>query len=77
MAPKTPKRPRDVNQLAKMIADIATGDLADTALHEDPISVAAAELGRKGGRARASKLTPEQRSEAARKAVMVRWAKKK
>ncbi len=31
--------------------------------------------GKKGGPARAAKLTPQQRSEAARKAVMARWAK--
>jgi len=31
--------------------------------------------GPKGGRARAAKLTPEQRSESARKAVQARWAK--
>jgi hypothetical protein len=30
-----------------------------------------------GGKARAAKMTPEQRSEAARKAVMARWAKAK
>ena len=35
----------------------------------------AAEFARKGGKARAKKLTPEQRSEAARKAVQARWAK--
>lgn len=32
--------------------------------------------GLKGGKARAKKLTPEQRSEIARKAAAVRWAKK-
>ena len=41
---------------------------------------AAVALGRKGGRkggpARAAKLTPKQRSESARKAVQARWAKK-
>jgi len=40
-----------------------------------------AKLGRKGGKlggtARAANMTPEQRSEAARKAVQARWAKKK
>jgi hypothetical protein len=45
---------------------------------KDPNAVA---LGRKGGLrggpARASKLTPEQRSESARKAVQARWAKYK
>ena len=45
---------------------------------KDPAAVA---LGRKGGKkggpARAAKLTPEQRSESARKAVQARWAKGK
>jgi hypothetical protein len=39
-----------------------------------PKNAAAVALGRKGGRARAKSLTPEQRSEAARKAVEARWA---
>ena len=43
---------------------------------KDPAAVA---LGRKGGKkggpARAAKLTPEQRSESARKAVQARWSK--
>jgi hypothetical protein len=42
-------------------------------------NAAAVALGRKGGKkggpARAAKLTPEQRSESARKAVRARWAK--
>ena len=45
---------------------------------KDPAAVA---LGRKGGKkggfARAAKLSPEQRSEGARKAVLARWAKAK
>jgi hypothetical protein len=40
-----------------------------------PKNAAAVALGRKGGHARAKKLTPEQRSDAARKAVEARWAK--
>jgi hypothetical protein len=40
-------------------------------------SKAAQELGRKGGKARAKALTPEQRSESARRAVQARWAKQK
>jgi hypothetical protein len=39
---------------------------------KDPNAVA---LGRKGGNARLKKLTPEQRSDIARKAVRARWAK--
>jgi hypothetical protein len=36
---------------------------------------AAVELGRKGGKASAKKLTPEQRSEKARKAAKAQWGK--
>jgi hypothetical protein len=41
---------------------------------KDPNAVA---LGRKGGKARLQKLTPEQRSDIARKAVTARWARAK
>jgi hypothetical protein len=40
-----------------------------------PKNAAAVALGRKGGQARAKKLTPEERSDSARKAVEARWAK--
>ena len=71
-----PKRPRDPNQLAKLIADIATGEVTETQTDDgkDPAAVA---LGRKGGlkcgEARAKKLTAEQRSEIAKKAAKARW----
>jgi len=42
-----------------------------------PKSAAAVELGRKGGKATARKLTPEQRRESARRAAQARWAKAK
>lgn len=74
---KTPKRPRDINQLAKLIADIATGEVVDTKPADDGKDPAAVALGRKGGlkggKARASKLTPEQRAEIAKKAAKARW----
>ena len=45
---------------------------------KNPAAVALGKLGgAKGGKARAEKLTPEQRSEIARKAAKARWAKKK
>ena len=75
---KTPKRPRDTNQLAKLIADIATGEAADESPEtgKDPAAVA---LGRKGGlkggAARAKKLTAEERSVIAKKAAKARWDK--
>lgn len=68
------KRPTDVNQLAHSI-------LQDViALTEQPVKdPLAQELGRRGGKVggkrRAANMTPEQRSEAARKAAAVRWKK--
>src|SRR5262252_6629343 len=45
---------------------------------KDPAAVALGRKGgKKGGRARAASLTPEQRSESARKAVQARWASSK
>ncbi len=76
MPDRSRKRPRDPNQLGKLIVDLATGEAEEPDPDEgkDPAAVA---LGRKGGlkggRARANKLTPEQRSEAARKAARARW----
>jgi len=78
---KKPKRPRDLNVLASTIAKIATeGEEPETSAKEDqknPHAVALGRLGgQKGGKARAEKLTKEQRSEIARKAAMARWEKK-
>ncbi|MEO8002228.1 MAG: hypothetical protein ABI644_10155 [Arenimonas sp.] len=71
-----PKRPRDVNQLAKLIVDIATGEI-DECKPDDGKDPAAVALGRKGGlkggAARAKKLTAEERSEIAKKAAKKRW----
>jgi hypothetical protein len=74
----TPKRPRDANQLAKLVLDIATGEEPEAMPEEaEPKLQAAAVLrGRKGGKARAGALTPEERSEIARKAAETRWGKK-
>ena len=79
MPDRSSKRPRDPNQLAKLIVDIATGEVEDTPEDsgKDPAAVA---LGRKGGlkggRARAAKMTAEQRSEAAKRAARARWEPK-
>jgi hypothetical protein len=75
MAERRKKHPRDPLALAKMIGDIATGQASDT--EPDKRNPAAVEMGRlggqKGGRARAERLTPEQRREIARKAAQKRW----
>lgn len=73
-----PKRPRDTNQLAKFIADLATDELElpKTDDGKDPAAVA---LGRKGGlkggKARAESMTAKRRSEIAKKAAAKRWNK--
>jgi hypothetical protein len=71
MATKRLKRPRDPVSLAKLIGDIATGQVQDAV--EDKRSAAAVEMGKKGGAARAKSLTKERRSEIAKKAAAKRW----
>ena len=73
--PKGEKRPADVIGNAIRIARIATGEEPEDTAPDVGKDKAAQELGRKGGAARAAKLTPEQRAEAARKAAAKRWAK--
>ena len=64
--PKGEKRPADVIGAAVKVMQIATGEIEETT--DDGKNKAAVELGRKGGKARAEKMTPERRSEIARKA---------
>jgi hypothetical protein len=74
--PERSRRPRDANQLAKLVTDIAIGEAEDApeGAGKNPAAVA---LGRKGGlkggKARAERMTPEQRSEAAKRAAQARW----
>ena len=68
----------DINQLAKRILDEAVGDEPKT--EPPPVKNAAAVAlgklgGKKGGAARAAALTPEQRSDIAKKAAAGRWKK--
>jgi hypothetical protein len=74
--PKGQKRPADVIGNAVRVMQIATGE-ADEEFNEDGKNKAAQQLGRKGGRARAKKLTSKQRVEIARKAANKRWAEQK
>lgn len=71
-----PPRPRDPNQRAKLIVDIATGQVEDKDPAEDknPAAVTLGRLGgAKGGPARAKKLSAAKRSEIAKKAAKARW----
>jgi hypothetical protein len=78
-------KPGDISQLARAIVEEATREsLAQHALPKEPpqkptrkknpAAVALGKLGgRKGGPARAKKLTPEQRKAIAQKAAQTRW----
>ncbi len=76
--PKRPRRPRDPNELAFQVYQEAIGEAppqADEDAGKNPAAVALGKLGgAKGGKARAARLTKEERSEAARKAALARWA---
>ncbi len=72
--PKGQKRPADVIGNAVRVMQIATGE-AEEEYDDDGKDKAAQALGRKGGKARAAKLTPERRSEIARRAAAKRWGR--
>ena len=67
MPTKHSRRPRDANQLAKHVVDIATGQATDE--QPEPQGKAI------GGHARAASMTSEQRSEMGRIAAAARWGK--
>jgi hypothetical protein len=73
--PKGQKRPRDTNQLAKLMVDILTGEVEDRERtpEERGVDPAASAMGKKGGPARAASMTPERRKEVARLAAKKRW----
>jgi hypothetical protein len=76
--PKTPKghkRPADAIGNAVHVMKIATGEIEESGQTEDGRSKAAVELGRKGGLARASSLSPQRRVAIARKAARARHGK--
>ncbi len=72
--PKGEKRPADVIGAAVKVAKIATGEIEED-IDDDGKNKAAVELGRKGGVARAVKLSKKRRAEIAKKAAVARWTK--
>jgi len=70
--PRGEKRPADVIGAAVKVMRIAIGEEAEEL---DAVKSAAAELGARGGKARAARMTPERRAEIARKAAASRWGK--
>ena len=73
MTIKRTPRPRDPIQLGKLMLDIATGAVPDAV--EDGKDAGAAAMGKKGGTARAVKLSQKERGEIARVAALARWKK--
>lgn len=71
--PKIPKN-ADFSQVARAVVDAATSETEDEP--ESANVVRARKGGLTGGKARADKLTAEQRSEIARKAAVARWQNK-
>ncbi len=85
MPKRSSNKPSDVNVLAQQIVNAATGSPAEShskskkekAKKKNPAAVALGRLGgKKGGPARAKKLTKEQRQEIARNAALARYGKK-
>ena len=72
--PQGQKRPADVIGAAVMVGRIATGEASETVTV--PRS-AAAELGSKGGKARAKSLSKKKRAEIAKRAAASRWKNRK
>jgi len=76
-----PRRPKDPNQLAKLMVDQLTGSPESSPQDKPAKNPAAVALGRlgglKGGRARAEKLSDRRRKQIAKKAAQVRWVKAK
>ena len=80
MPDRSGKRPRDLNRLAASIAQAATEgepSISETEDGKNPAAVALGQLGgKKGGLARAAKLSADERKAIARKAAQARWAKR-
>jgi hypothetical protein len=78
MPKRSSKKSRDINVLASQIVEEATQEAIPKNLEKEstknPAAVALGRLGGlKGGKARARKLTPEQRKEIAKRAAQARW----
>jgi hypothetical protein len=74
--PKGERRPADVIGNAVKVMRIATGEEPEDYGPEDKKDPAAKALGKKGGAARAAKMTPERRVEIAKQAARKRWSQR-
>lgn len=76
--PKRSRKPRDLNALAASIVDQATDEAPAPApgsdSQKDPAAVALGRRGGlKGGKARAAKMSAEERRKSAQRAARARW----
>lgn len=78
MPKRSRKLPRDANARAAEIVKLAIGEAEpEEESDKNPHAVALGRLGgKKGGKARAAKMTKEERSEAAKKAAKARWSRR-
>jgi len=76
MAHRRPKRPSDPSQLGKLIVDLSVGEATEPTPQPESATEFARQGGLKGGKARATALTPERRREIALDAARTRWGKK-
>ena len=75
--PKGQKRPANVIGNAVTVMKIATGEIEESGQTDDGKSKAAVELGRKGGLARAVRLSASKRKRIAKTAARARWSRNK
>jgi hypothetical protein len=73
--PKGERRPADVIGNAVKVMRIATGEETET-LTDEGKNAAAVSLGKRGGKARAERMSAERRAEIAKKAAAKRWSGK-
>ena len=73
IGPKGERRPTNPIEAGIMVARIAVGDIDEEYVEQPTPTPARSKGGKKGGKARAESLTPEQRSEIAAKAANARW----
>ena len=72
--PRRSRKPADLNRLAAALVDEATDEDRDPYEGKNPAAVELGRLGgQKGGKARAARLTAEERSRIAKKAAAARW----
>lgn len=67
--PQGQKRPADVIGAAITVAKIATGEIEE----EPKLKSGRSRSGQAGGKARSAKLSPQERSDIAKKAAATRW----